>query len=118
MRLALRTTMNRPASSSRKFFRTAARSGTLPEQRWLGVEDLSHPRTNALHDLVILLQQGTETRTGAVHGFHRSFLHDEVCVLARHSALDEGQQDPLRKDDPAGELQVREHAPGPHLEPA
>ncbi len=36
MRFALRTIMKRPASSSRKFFSTAGRSGTMPEMRWLG----------------------------------------------------------------------------------
>src|SRR5437764_807398 len=44
------------------------------------VEDPLHPGSDALHHVVILLQQRTEAGARAVHGFHRRSLHDEVGV--------------------------------------
>src|SRR5207302_9543096 len=77
--------------------------GVLETRPW--VEDRLQHRADARHDLIILLQQGTKPGTRLFHRLHGGFLNDEVRVLARHPAVDEREQDALRENDPAGELQ-------------
>ena len=77
---------------------------TMPpaRQNWIGSRDLE-----TMLDLSDF----------AIERLHSGLLNDEIRVLARHPAIDEREQDALREDHPAGELQVSEHSVGTHLEP-
>src|SRR5689334_21181175 len=92
-------------SQSQPFIREV---GVFQAGPW--IENGRQHRADTLHHVSVLFQQLAEANTARLHRLHRRLLHDEVGVLAGHPAFDEGQQHPLREDDPARKLQVGKHA--------
>src|SRR5690348_3095992 len=99
-------------SQSQPFIRDVGVFQTGPR-----IENGRQHRADTLHHVTVLFQHLAEAHGAWLHRLHRRLLHDEVGVLAGHPAFDEGQQHPLREDDPARKLQVGKHAIRTHLEP-